>query len=117
MSDDNVMDIWREAERCNINTLYKRAINHLVKQRPLGKTLKDVPGFSEAIQSQEKSFRDLLQAMSENEAHSQELLQDSQIGALKKELSGLKQELQFQKDINALKQELSEMKEMVMHLK
>merc|ERR1719481_660598 len=79
------MKFWKEAERCGVKTLYESAINHLVGKRPYGKTLKDVPGFTDAIQSHDKPFRDLVEALSDNESCSQE-----EIARLKKEVSHLR---------------------------
>jgi len=62
IGDDNVMDVWMEAEKCGNETLTSIAIEHLV-ERPNGKALKDIPGFMDAFQAYDKPVRDLLTAL------------------------------------------------------
>jgi len=64
ISDDNVMEIWMAAETMENTNLSSTAMKHLVES-PQGKSLCDVPGFSEAYQSHEKPLRDLLGTFSE----------------------------------------------------
>merc|ERR1719474_1347280 len=71
ISDDNVMDVWMEGERCKMETLCSIAIEHLV-ERTSGKTLHDVPGFDEVFQDHDKPLKDLLNKLTEKNSHLQE---------------------------------------------
>jgi len=71
ISDDNVMDVWMEGERCKMETLCSIAIEHLVV-RPSGKTLHDVSGFDEVFQDHDKPLKDLLDKLTEKNSHLQE---------------------------------------------
>jgi len=59
LTDDNVMTIWKEAQRHNIEDLCETTINHLVV-RPKGKTLQEVSGFNETFQDLGKPQKDFL---------------------------------------------------------
>ena len=84
ISDDNVMDIWMEAEKCKNEDLCARAIDHLV-ERPRGKTLQEVSGFNKAFQDHDKPLKDLLKKLTEKNSHCLE-----EIFKLKEEISILK---------------------------
>merc|ERR1719309_842392 len=86
ISDDNVMDIWMEAEKCKNEDLCARAIDHLV-ERPRGKTLQEVSGFNKAFQDHDKPLKDLLKKLTEKNSHCLE-----EIFKLKEEISVLKKE-------------------------
>merc|ERR1712029_581264 len=73
ITDGNVMSFWKVAARCGNEIIYSKAIQHLL-ERPESKVIKDVPGFIDEFQSQEKMM-DLLEASVE---------------ALKKKLENLK---------------------------
>jgi len=93
ISDDNVMDIWMEAEKCK--HLCARAIDHLV-ERPRGKTLQEVSGFNNAFQDHDKPLKDLLTKLTEKNSHCLE-----EIFKLKEEISILKKESKIKITIKA----------------
>jgi len=102
ISDDNVMEIWIEAERCKNAVLCQSAIKHLVdrpKENPLG----NVPGFTEAFKSNEKPIVNLLSAMSEKiiELHQKE----DEIEKLKSELDRKSQSKQLKGRCKSCKRE------------
>merc|ERR1712029_1026037 len=61
ITDGNVMSFWKVAARCGNEIIYSKAIQHLL-ERPESKVIKDVPGFIDEFQSQEKMMMDLLEA-------------------------------------------------------
>jgi len=63
ISDNNVMDVWMEAEKCANDSLYQIALDHLV-ERENSAVLADVPGFTEAFASHDKPLKDLLEKLS-----------------------------------------------------
>merc|ERR1712029_587979 len=69
--DDNVMEIWTAAERCENQELCEVAVDHLVK-RPRGKTLQDVSGFNEAFKDHDKPMKALLTKLSDKNSQLQE---------------------------------------------
>merc|ERR1712029_307828 len=71
LCDENVMDIWMEAERCKNEALCSTAIKHLC-ERPRGKTLHEVSGFNEAFQGHDKPLKDLIKKLTENNSHLKE---------------------------------------------
>merc|ERR1712029_133108 len=86
--DNNVMEVWLGAKQLEIESLASTAINHLV-DRPRGKSLTDVPGFKEALQSDDKSLKYLLDVMTDNDyCRKEENL------SLKEELTQLKAKLE-----------------------
>merc|ERR1712029_391965 len=62
--DNNVMEVLLGAKQLEIESLASTAINHLV-DRPRGKSLTDVPGFNETLQSNGKHLQDLLVTLSD----------------------------------------------------
>jgi len=62
--DDNVMDVWMEAERCGSKILRTAAIEHLI-DRPEGLTLEEVPGFKGAFQAYDTPLKDLIDTLIE----------------------------------------------------
>jgi len=87
ISDNNVMEVWMEAERCKNRILCEKAVKHLV-DRPKEKPMGNVPGFSEAFKSHEKPLVDLLAAMSDEmlNRHKKEDSCQAEIEKLKSEL-------------------------------
>merc|ERR1712111_26491 len=81
LSDENVISVLMEAEKFEMESLSSAALEHLA-ERPLGKSLNEVPGFKEAFQAQAKPVKDLLAIMSEKNA------------SLKEEVSLLRQKIQ-----------------------
>jgi len=69
--DGNVMDIWMEADRCDIKELREMAIEHLVN-RPSGQSLQDVHGFNDAFQDHDRPLKDLLRKLIEKNSNLQE---------------------------------------------
>merc|ERR1712029_731341 len=63
IADENVMKVWTEAEKFEITTLYSKALEHLA-ERPVGKPLKEVPGFEDAFKDLNKPIKDLLDVLS-----------------------------------------------------
>jgi len=61
--DNNVMEVWMGAESLELKGLVSEALNYLL-DRPQGKTLKDVPGFTEALQMCEKPIQNLIEILS-----------------------------------------------------
>merc|ERR1712029_405487 len=64
INDNNIMEVWMEAERCEDKILCETAIKHLV-ERPKEKPMKDVPGFVEAFKSGDKPLVELMAALSD----------------------------------------------------
>ena len=60
--DENVMKVWTVAEGFEITTLYSTALEHLA-ERPMGKPLKEVPGFQDTFE--DKAVKDLLAILSD----------------------------------------------------
>jgi len=96
ISDDNVMYIWMEAEKCNNEDLCARAIDHLV-ERPRGKTLQEVSGFNKAFQDHDKPLKDLLKKLTEKNSHCLE-----ENFKLKEEISILKKEAKIKITIKTI---------------
>jgi len=61
--DENVMELWTNAEECGNESLHTTVIKHLV-ERATGRDLEEVPGFTEAFGNYKKPMRELLMAMS-----------------------------------------------------
>jgi len=66
--DENLMNIWMEAEKCGNRNLCSVAIEHLV-DRPKDKPLKDVPGFMKAFEAYDNPIQDLLAALCDKNLH------------------------------------------------
>merc|ERR1712029_189245 len=62
--DENVMKVWTEAEKFEITALCSKSMEHLA-DRPVGKPLKEVPGFEEAFKDLDKPVKELLAVMSD----------------------------------------------------
>merc|ERR1712029_669681 len=62
--DNNVMEVLLGAKQLEIESLASTAINHLV-DRPRGKSLTDIPGFNETLQSNGNHLQDLLVTLSD----------------------------------------------------
>ena len=69
--DDNVIDVLQGADTLENEGLASMAIQHLA-DRPKGKTLRDVPGFNKALQSNGKPLRDLLLFLSDKNSEMKE---------------------------------------------
>lgn len=61
--DENVMDTWMAAEKCNLKSLSSKAIKHIAN-RPEDKKLMEVPGITEAFTNQDH-LKDLVFELSE----------------------------------------------------
>merc|ERR1712029_468464 len=71
ISDDNVMEVWLGAHTLENESLASTAIKHLA-ERPKGKSLKDVPGFVQSFQSNNKSLYCLLDVLTDENANVKE---------------------------------------------
>jgi len=76
ISDKNVIEIWIASERFDIKSLSKEAMKHLA-ERPGGKDIQEVPGFSEALESHPHSFwRDVMAVTSDKKRELQQEIND-----------------------------------------
>jgi len=64
LTDDNVMEVWMGTHSLDVKSLSAAVLEHLA-DRPSGKSLKDIPGFSEAFQSPKNPLKDLVELLSE----------------------------------------------------
>jgi len=64
LNDDNVMHVWMGTQNLDNKSL-SSAVTKYLADRPWGTTLKDVPGFSEAFQSQNNPLKDLVELLSD----------------------------------------------------
>jgi len=64
LNDDNVMEVWMGTQSLDNKSLHAAIVKHLA-ERPIGKTLKDIPGFNEAFQSQNNPLKDLVEVLSD----------------------------------------------------
>jgi len=64
LSDENVLDVWMGTRSLDNESLSVAVTKHLAN-RPLGKTVLDIPGFDEALQSQNPPLKDLVEILSQ----------------------------------------------------
>merc|ERR1712029_497930 len=91
INDNNIMEVWMEAERCEDKILCETAIKHLV-ERPKEKPMKDVPGFVEAFKSGDKPLVELMAALSDKILGIQNKQEEFEV-----KMEGLKSELNRKK--------------------
>jgi len=65
MTDGNVMELWAEAEICQNDVLNSAVTAHLVERASRGWNPGAIPGLTEALDSQEKPFRDLVKILAD----------------------------------------------------
>jgi len=61
--DENVVDVWMEAERMKIKNLYVQALQYLIIYRPNGSGLLDVPGFEAIFDTLDVPIQHLVSAL------------------------------------------------------